>query len=167
MHETGDRPASLLRYNTREQALKLPFYDLVTLANPRLEAESIQHDNTAPAAADQPGTLELMVEENGFTKSLATFDLKNEIIGNNSLILRLVKKGSLYTAFYSLDGNKFETLGKADVLLKDVRAGLISCDGVITTSQRNSFWFNPDTTKPGTPFDVSFDYFHITNSGLK
>ena len=115
----------------------------------------------------QPGTLELMIEENGFTKSFGTFDLKNEITGDNTLILRLEKKGSLYTAFYSLDGNKFETLGTADILLKDIRAGLIVCDGVITTSQRNSFWFNPDTTKPETPFDVSFDYFHITNSGLK
>jgi beta-glucosidase len=115
----------------------------------------------------QAGTIELLTEENGFTKSFAAFDLKKEITGNNALILKLVKKGSIYTAIYSLDGEKFETLGIADILLRDIKAGLIACDGVITTSQRNSFWFNPDITKPETPFDVSFDYFHITNSGLK
>ena len=115
----------------------------------------------------QPGTLELMTEENGFTKSLATFDLKQEITGNNAIILKLKKQGSIYTASYSLDGENFETLGTADILLKDIKAGLIACDGVITTSQKNSFWFNPDTTKPDTPFDVSFDYFRIENNGLK
>jgi beta-glucosidase len=78
----------------------------------------------------------------------------------------LEKTGSVYTAFYSLDGEKYELLGTADILLKDIKTGLIACDGVMTTSQRNSFWFNPDTTKPDTPFEVEFDYFHITNSGL-
>jgi beta-glucosidase len=115
----------------------------------------------------QAGTIELLTEENGFTKSLAAFDLKKEITDHNALILKLVKKGSIYTAIYSLDGKKFETLGTADILLRDIKAGLMACDGVITTSQRNSFWFNPDTTKPETPFDVSFDYFRVTNSGLK
>lgn len=28
-------------------------------------------------------------------------------------------------------------------------------------------WFYSDATKPDTPFDVSFDYFRINNSGLK
>ena len=117
--------------------------------------------------AVQPGTIELMIEENGYTKSLATFNLQNEITGDNTLILQLERKGSLYTASYSLDGTQFEKLGSADILLKNIRAGLIACDGVITTSMRNTFWFDSDTTKPGTPFDVSFDYFHIKNSGLK
>ena len=115
----------------------------------------------------QPGTLELLMEENGFNKSVATFDLNQEITDNNALILKLNKQGSIYTAFYSLDGENFETLGTADIMLKNIKAGLIACDGVITTSQRNSFWFNPDTSKPDTPFDVSFDYFRIENNGLK
>ena len=53
------------------------------------------------------------------------------------------------------------------VLLKDIRAGLIVCDGVITQNMKSTFWFDQDTTKPDTPFDVSFDYFRIVNSGLK
>lgn len=115
----------------------------------------------------KPGTLDLILEENGITKSVASFNLQNEITGNNFLILKLEKKGSIYSAFYSLDGSKFDKLGTADVLLKDIRAGLIVCDGVITQNLKSTFWFNSDTTKLDTPFDVSFDYFRITNSRLK
>jgi beta-glucosidase len=115
----------------------------------------------------QPGTIDLIIEENGITKSMASFNLRNEITESNTLILKLEKKGSIYTAYYSLDGDKFETLGTADILIKDIRAGLIVCDGVITQNMKSTFWFNPDTTKPETPFDVAFDYFHITNSGLQ
>ena len=115
----------------------------------------------------QPGTIDLMMEENGIAKSVVSFNLINEITGNNFLILKLEKKGSIYTAYYSSDGTKYEKLGIADILLKDIKAGLIVCDGVITQYMKSTFWFNSDTTKPATPFDVAFDYFHIENSGLK
>jgi beta-glucosidase-like glycosyl hydrolase len=122
---------------------------------------------TSRARGVQPGTIDLIMEENGIAKSLASFNLKNEIIDGNPLLLKLEKKGSIYTAYYSLDGDKFETLGTADMLLKDIKAGLIVCDGIITQYMKSTFWFDSDTTKPDTPFDVSFDYFHIENSGLK
>jgi beta-glucosidase-like glycosyl hydrolase len=115
----------------------------------------------------QPGTIDLMMEENGIAKSVASLNLKNEITGNNSLILKLEKKGSMYTASWSTDGTKFEKLGTADMLLKDIKVGLIVCDGIITQYMKSTYWFNSDTTKPATPFDVAFDYFHIENSGLK
>jgi beta-glucosidase len=111
----------------------------------------------------QPGTLELIVEEHDMAQPVASFDLRTEITNNSPLLLKLEKRGSSYKAYYSLDGLNFETLGTADVLLKDIRAGLIVCDGVITQSMNSTFWFDPDTTKPETPFDVSFDYFHIKN----
>jgi beta-glucosidase len=111
----------------------------------------------------QPGTIDLIMEENGITKSMASFNLRTEITGNNALLLKLEKKGSIYTAYYSLDGVKFEKLGAADILLKDIKAGLIVCDGVITQNMKSTFWFDSDTTKPDTPFDVMFDYFHIVN----
>lgn len=113
----------------------------------------------------QPGTIDLMMEENGIAKSVESFNLKDEITGNKTLILKLEKKGSIYTASYSLDGQKYETLGTANILLKDIRAGLIACDGVVTQYMKSTFWFNSDTTKPNSPFDVSFDYFHIENRG--
>lgn len=115
----------------------------------------------------QPGTIDLIIEENGIAKSLASFNLKNEITGNKALVLKLDKKGSIYTAYYSLDGDNFEKLGTADLLLKDINTGLIVCDGIITGYMKSTFWFNSDTTKPATPFNVAFDYFRITNTGLK
>jgi hypothetical protein len=111
----------------------------------------------------QPGTIDLLMEENGIAKSMAAIDLKKEITGENDLILRLKKEGSIYTAWYSLDGEKFELLGTADILLKDIKAGLIASDGIITQSMTSTFWFDSDTTKPDSPFDVSFDYFRISN----
>jgi beta-glucosidase-like glycosyl hydrolase len=115
----------------------------------------------------QPGTIDLIIEENGIAKSMATFNLRKAVTDSNALIVKLEKYGSVYTAYYSFEGNKFEKLGTANLLLKDIRAGLIVCDGVIIQSMKSTFWFDPDTTKPGTPFDVAFDYFHITNGGLK
>mgnify|MGYP001576501583 CR=1 FL=1 len=73
----------------------------------------------------------------------------------------------LNTAYYSADGEAFKILGTDEALLKDIRVGLITCDGVITQSMTRTYYFDSDTTKPDTPFNVSFDYFHITNSGLK
>ncbi len=115
----------------------------------------------------QPGTIDFLIEENGIAKSVASFNLKSEITGNNALILKLEKKGNKYTAFYSADGEAFKTLGTDEALLKDIRVGIIACDGVITQSMTSTYYFDSDTTKPDTPFDVSFDYFHIINSGLK
>ncbi len=119
------------------------------------------------AAETQPGTIDLIIEEKGIAKSIASFNLKKEITGNNALILKLEKKGSNYTAFYSLDGVKFDKLGTASILLKDIKAGLLVCDGIIIQGMKSTFYFNSDTTKPNTPFDVAFDYFRITNNGLK
>lgn len=115
----------------------------------------------------QPGTIDLIIEENGIAMSAASFNIQKEITGTNSLVLKLEKKGSIYTAYYSLDGTLFNELGTADVLLKDIKAGLIACDGVIIQSMKNVYYFNPDVTKLDTPFDVSFDYFRITNNGRK
>ncbi len=115
----------------------------------------------------QPGTVDLVIEENGITKSLASFNLKNGITGENYLYMKLDKKGSIYTAYYSLDGEKFEQLGTADLPLKDIKTGLVVCDGIINGYMKSTFWFDSDTTKADSPFDVSFDYFHIKNNGLK
>ncbi len=120
-----------------------------------------------PGAPVQAGTVDLVMEENGIVKSMGSFNLTEPVLDDNPLVLRLEKKGSLYTAYYSLDGDEFVLLGTADMLLKDIRAGLMASDGIVTQYMKSTFWFDSDTTKPDTPFDVSFDYFRITNSGLK
>jgi len=121
----------------------------------------------APGARMQPGTIDLIMEENDIVKSMGSFNLTEEITGERPLYLRLTKQGSLYTGYYSLDGASFEKLGSVDMLLKDVRAGLIVCDGVVTQYMKSTFWFDSDTTKPPTPWDVTFDYFRMVSSGLK
>jgi hypothetical protein len=112
----------------------------------------------------QPGTIDLVVEENGIAKSVASFNLKEAITGNITLLLKLEKKGDAYTGYYSINGEAFVKLGVASGMLKDIKAGLMACDGVIIQSMKNTYWFDPDTTKPDTPFDVSFDYFRIVNN---
>ena len=113
-----------------------------------------------------PGTIDLLVEENDIARSVARVDLKEMITGDQALYLRLTKEGSRYTAYYSLDGETYQQLGSSDAMLRDVRVGLIACDGIITQSMTSTFWFDSDTTKPDTPFDVVFDYFHIKNRGI-
>tara|TARA_R110000868_G_scaffold235273_9_gene489190 strand:+ start:53808 stop:57614 length:3807 start_codon:yes stop_codon:yes gene_type:complete len=115
----------------------------------------------------QPGTIDLLVEENDIARSAARFELSEEVIGTNDLELKLEKKGSIYTAYYSTDGKEFKQLGSADILLKDIKAGLIVNDGIITQSMTSTFWFDSSTNKPDAPFNVSFDYFRIENYGLK
>lgn len=114
----------------------------------------------------QPGTVELLLEENDIARSVATFDLTEMITGEQPLYLRLTKAGAHFTAYYSLDGKEYKQLGSVDATLRDIKVGLIACDGIITQSMTSTFWFDSDTTKPETPFDVSFDYFHIKNSGV-
>lgn len=114
----------------------------------------------------QPGTIDLLVEENDIARSVARIDLKEMITGDQPLYLRLTKEGARYTACYSIDGSEYKELGSADATLRDVRVGLIACDGIITQSMTSTFWFDSDTTKPDTPFDAAFDYFHIKNRGI-
>lgn len=112
---------------------------------------------------EQPGVIDLIMEENGIAKSMASFNLRKAITGSNTLLLKLEKKGSIYTAYYALDGGAFVKLGTADLLIKDIKAGLIACDGIIMQGMKSTFYFNSDTTKPSTPFEVAFDYFRILN----
>ena len=149
--------AGILAYQDDHNFVKLMFRAVTKTTRFRRSSES----------QIQPGTIDLIIEENDIAKSMASINLRTEINDSNPLILKLEKKGSIYTATYSIDGNTYEKLGTADILLKDIHAGLIVCDGVITQNMKSTFWFNPDTTKPDTPFDVSFDYFHITNGGLQ
>ncbi|MCW8850863.1 MAG: glycoside hydrolase family 3 C-terminal domain-containing protein [Melioribacteraceae bacterium] len=147
--------AGILAYENDDNFVKLMFRAVIKTTRPGW--------SNAPQV--NAGTVDLIIEENGIAKSLAAFKLKDEIVGDNWLLLKLEKRGSLYTAYYSFDGEKYEKLGTADMMLKDIKAGLIVCDGIITQNMKSTFWFDSDTTKLDTPFDVSFDYFHIKNSG--
>ena len=144
--------AGILAYQDDDNFVKLMFRAVI---------------KTTRARGVQPGTVDLLIEENGIAKSAGSFNLSKEVVGDNPLYLRLEKQGGIYTAYYSLDGQKYETLGSGDALLKDIKVGLIACDGVITQSMTSTYYFDSSTTKPDSPFDVSFDYFKIVNRGLK
>jgi len=143
--------AGILAYQDEDNFVKL-----------MLRAVTKTRQGRGPASA-QVGTIDLIVEENGIAKSMASFNLPQEITGNNALQLKLEKTGNTYTGYYAINGGDFVKLGVANGMLKDIKAGLIACDGVIIQSMKNVFYFDSDTTKPNTPFDVTFDYFHIMN----
>ena len=118
-------------------------------------------------AIEQPGAVQLQIEGKGDQKSLATLSMEGIIKDNNTLILKLEKKGDLYTAFCSSDGTTFTTIGSANIVLKDIKAGLMVCNGVTPARMGGFPRAMPQNNQPETPFEVSFDYFRITNSGLK
>jgi beta-glucosidase-like glycosyl hydrolase len=147
--------AGILAYQDEDNFVKLML---------RAVTKTSRSGRNATGEQVQPGTIDLVVEENGIAKSVASFNLKEAITGNNTLLLKLEKKGDAYTGYYSINGEAFVKLGVASGMLKDIKAGLMACDGVIIQSMKNTYWFDPDTTKPDTPFDVSFDYFRIVNN---
>jgi beta-glucosidase len=52
-------------------------------------------------------------------------------------------------------------------MLKDVKAGMITCNGVAATGTGNFPGAQQQTAQPETPFEVAYDYFHIISKGLK
>lgn len=113
----------------------------------------------------QPGAVDLVVEKEGYQRSAATLSMEDIIKDDNTLFLKLEKKGSLYTAYCSTDGKNYRKIGSADIILRDVKAGMIVCDGSdqdIPSYMRTQM----PAVKPGD-FEASFDWFRITNSGLK
>lgn len=118
----------------------------------------------------QSGSLLLVTEEYGYQKNAATLSMTDIITENNTLILKLVKNGSIYNASCSSDGKNFKTVGSAEIMLKDIKAGIIVCDGVPDprfARFREMPGMPQQQMEPETPFEVSYDYFHITNTGLK
>lgn len=118
-------------------------------------------------SGEQPGAVELQVESAGEQLSSVQLNMENIIKDNNTLVLKMVKKGSKYTAFVSSDGREFEEVGEAEVLLKDIQAGIIAIKGELPASLSGFRRFMRPGSQPDTPFEVSFDYFRIENSGLK
>jgi len=116
---------------------------------------------------EQPGSVELMVENLGDQISSVQKSMDNIIKADNTLVLKLVKKGSVYTAYCSSDGKDFEKVGEADVLLKDVKAGIIAIDGTLPARMGGFRRFMQQGNQPQTPFEVAFDYFRIENAGIK
>jgi hypothetical protein len=113
--------------------------------------------------------LDMIIEDNGNYFSLANFRNADVITDNDySLILKLERKGETITGSYSRDGKTFTRTGTTDIVLKDAMAGVIVCNG--SDVGRSPMPRIPGMQMPEeekSDFNVSFDYFRITNSGLR
>jgi beta-glucosidase len=120
------------------------------------------------SVGNQSGSILLVTEENGSTKNIATISMTNIIKDDCTLFLKLEKIGDEYIASYSIDGKKFEPLGSAKILLKDIRTGILICEGVLDPRMaRFMQGQSQHQSAAQNPFEVSVDYFHIKNSGAK
>ena len=114
-----------------------------------------------PTDAPAAGSIQLIVEERGTSKTLANAD-----VHNNNVWLKLEKDGSVYAAFYSVDGNNWVLVGLADITLKDVQAGLIAVQGTQMMGGRMrpmGAAAQAPASQPSLPFKVWFDWFRIKN----
>ncbi len=121
-----------------------------------------QQQGAAPAA----GSLQLYVEENGASKSTLSVNLAEAGIKDNTVYLKLEKDGSTYTAFYSVNGKNWIMAGQAEVMLKDIKAGVMACNGV----QNMRMGMRPGGAAPAAaapqqtaPLKAWFDWFRIKN----
>ena len=110
--------------------------------------------------------IELFVENQGAQYSAANIKTRELMRDDLAITLRLEKKGSRYTAWYSTGGGNLELLGSTDMILSDIRAGLIACDGGATPGgDMVALMMGINAADADKPFKVMFDYFNIGNTG--
>ena len=120
-----------------------------------------------PDAGPAPGQLQLLVEENGQQKALVSTSLEGISLKDNVIWLRLVKQGDSYTAWYSVDGKKFVQAGTVSAVLKDIRVGVMACEGAMPAMGRGFGGRGGFQMPASAPLKASFDEFKIVNRGLK
>jgi hypothetical protein len=86
---------------------------------------------------------------------------------NYSLILKLERKGGTFTGSYSRDGKTFIKIGTVDLVLSDLQTGLIVCNGSDAGRSPGRFPGMQTPEQDQGDFSAIFDYFRISNSGLK
>ncbi len=118
-----------------------------------------------------PGTLQLVIEENGNSKQPISFSMEGIIKEDNTLYLRLEKKGEHYTGYYSLDGKKYVKAVEGDSVLKDIKAGLITCNGELPAMFARFMQMGRQAAGapevPSAPFKATFDFFRIKSTSSK
>jgi len=62
---------------------------------------------------------------------------------------------------HSTDGKKFTKVGEAKVQLKDVRAGVMACEGVRPSFGGRGFNMPQAQSAAPVPMQARFDWFHI------
>ncbi len=133
-------------------------------------AQGFRRGQQQAAAAPAVGSLQLYAEENGSAKTTLNVPLTDAGIKDNTIWLRLVKAGSVYTAFYSADGKKWVEAGQVDVVLKDIQAGVMAALGA-ANARMGGMRMPAGAGAPGAgaaatpaaPFKACFDKFSITS----
>ncbi|MEZ5070117.1 MAG: glycoside hydrolase family 3 C-terminal domain-containing protein [Bacteroidales bacterium] len=120
-----------------------------------------------PGGSPQPAAVELLVESMGQQLFAVQQNIDELLSKENAFVLRMTKKGSQYTAFFSADGEHFVEIGQSEVLLKDVQAGVLVNKGDFPAEFAGFLGFMQAAPPPATSFEAAFDYFRIENSGLK
>ncbi|MBR4793169.1 MAG: glycoside hydrolase family 3 C-terminal domain-containing protein [Bacteroidaceae bacterium] len=127
-----------------------------------------QQQAAAPVAPAS-GNLQLYVEENGSSKSTVSVNLADAGVKNNTICLKLDKDGSIYTAYYSVDGKTWIQAGQVEVSLKDIQAGVMACQGVMNM-RMGGMGMRPggaaaaaSAQQNSVPFRARFDWFRIKN----
>ena len=107
--------------------------------------------------------IELAVERGGsqFTSARSSGDALALESDMPSIVLRLRKKGSHYTAYYSADGQNFEMLGSTENAMRDIKAGLIACNGTPVSDRFYAAFMRGRQNAEPESLKVRFDYFRI------
>ena len=116
-------------------------------------------------SSGQPGAAELLVESGGEQLSSVQVNIDDLLTKEITLVLKLVKQGNKYVAHVSTDGKHFEHVGEAEILLKDIQAGVLVNDGELPARFAGFRRFMQAGPQPETPFKAAFDYFRIENAG--
>lgn len=117
---------------------------------------------------DNDEYIELLVEREGAQYSAASVKARDLVQDDLTIVFKIEKKGSIYTAYYATGGKGFELLGSTDVVLSDIKAGLLACNGEPTSGgMMNAVaeMMGVGDESEVDPLKVRFDYFNITNSG--
>ena len=79
-------------------------------------------------------------------QTLNTTPMNGVLPSDNTIWLRMTKKGHTYTTSYSLDGSTWVPVWSTGATLKNIKAGLFAFNGAAAT----------------TNLQVAFDFFHVS-----
>jgi len=126
------------------------------------------YDNAMKGFMGNDVFIELLVENHGSQYSAANVRTLGLLKDDYTIVFKLEKKGSDYFAYYSTGGESFELLGSTEVILSDVKAGLIVCDGADIGGGNDliSQMLGQMGTGEVPEFKIKCDYFRIENTGI-
>lgn len=159
--------AGLVAYQDDDNFVKL-VYASAGMARPM--GGAAQQGAQAAPAAPQAGNVQFVVESAGSPKQIANIRIADMDVQDNTVYLRLVKDGSKYIAYISVNAKDYVEVGQADVKLCDIQAGVMAVDGVQMAAGRRGG--NAGGARPGaapaaqptvTPLQAMFEWFRITS----